>query len=579
MRTSSRVVISWLCCAVSVASLNCGRKNGKSDGGAGAGGADAGRAGAAGSTAGAPGAAGAAGAGGMTGVAGSAGSTAGAGGAGAGAGGASAGAGGATAGAGGTTTPVVFKNYEVTGTFRTQPVAVVQKTGQLKYTKVVIDNTYLAESCAIGDYDNDGTPDVSSGRIWYQGPDFTTTHPFREGHGALPRDGAGPELDTGNSDDTADYPFDLNGDGWTDIIDIAANDIDEVARTNPKIGTVQVHDTAVWYENPGKDLAGDPMWHAHLMHDDVRLEQHGLVDMNRDGYPEIFGACGSCVPPTTKGYFQGNPQDPTARWTFHSVTVAYAFPFGGSGHLHGEGAGDVDGDGLPDLLERGGAWLQKQPGGVWNQTVCTGTNIPVGCGWIKTNFYDGLPDGSGNKGGSHMYAVDMDKDGLTDVVSADWAHGVGLYWYRQGPGFSFTKFQFMGGSLLYSAADFTKWGPGFSQPHAVQVVDMDGDGRPDVIAGKMRFASPHGGDVDNDGTPFLYVFKNVAETDARTGAPITLKPVQVDPDPTGVVIGKPGTPEGGMGVGRQVTIGHVNTDGIMDICVATKVGLAVFLGK
>jgi hypothetical protein len=26
-------------------------------------------------------------------------------------------------------------------------------------------------------------------------------------------------------------------------------------------------------------------------------------------------------------------------------------------------------------------------------------------------------------------------------------------------------------------------------------------------------------------------------------------------------------------------IGHVNTDGIMDICVATKVGLAVFLGK
>jgi hypothetical protein len=34
-----------------------------------------------------------------------------------------------------------------------------------------------------------------------------------------------------------------------------------------------------------------------------------------------------------------------------------------------------------------------------------------------------------------------------------------------------------------------------------------------------------------------------------------------------------------MGVGRQIAIGHVNTDGIMDICVSTKVGLAVFLGK
>ena len=47
-------------------------------------------------------------------------------------------------------------------------------------------------------------------------------------------------------------------------------------------------------------------------------------------------------------------------------------------------------------------------------------------------FYDGLADTVGNKGGSHMYAVDMDKDGLTDVVSADWAHGVGLAWYQQG---------------------------------------------------------------------------------------------------------------------------------------------------
>jgi hypothetical protein len=32
-------------------------------------------------------------------------------------------------------------------------------------------------------------------------------------------------------------------------------------------------------------------------------------------------------------------------------------------------------------------------------------------------------------------------------------------------------------------------------------------------------------------------------------------------------------------VGRQIAIGHVNTDGIMDICIASKVGLAVFLGR
>src|SRR5258708_15158790 len=145
----------------------------------------------------------------------------------------------------------------------------------------------------------------------------------------------------------------------------------------------------------------------------------------------------------------------------------------------------------------------------------------------------------------------------------------------------------MGDSTRDKPADVTKWGAGFTEPHSLQVVDMDGDGRPDVITGKMRFAHPHGyGDPDSDGTPYLYVFKNGATPNPNSkGAdgstsPITLKPFQIDPDPTpGATAGAPGTPEGGMGVGRQLAVGHVNTDGILDICVATKVGLAVFLGK
>jgi hypothetical protein len=34
-----------------------------------------------------------------------------------------------------------------------------------------------------------------------------------------------------------------------------------------------------------------------------------------------------------------------------------------------------------------------------------------------------------------------------------------------------------------------------------------------------------------------------------------------------------------MGVAHQLAVGHVSTDGILDICVGTKVGLAVFLGQ
>jgi hypothetical protein len=515
-------------------------------------------------------------------------------------------------GVAGTNGNVKWKNYEVTGSFPGAPVAIQQKMGTLHYTKFVVHNLFLAESCSIADYDNDGIPDISSGRMWYKGtgnpamPINPTGHPFRSGHGVLPAKGDGIELNTGVSDDWADFPWDVDNDGNTDIINVAQCDVPEdhdpntgqtggpdnpkAAGTPNKIGTVQVHATAVWYKNPGPaGQAGDPMWVSHLMHSDVRLEQHGMVDMNGDGFPEIYGACKNCVPATTKGYYQGDPKNPTAPWTFHSVTIPYLFPFGGLGWLHGEGAGDVNGDGLPDLLEKGGAWIQ-QAGGMWNQTPCTGKNTPAGCGWIKSTTpllpmgYSalGVTDGVGNVGPSNMYAVDMDGDGCNDVVAAEWAHGnQGLWWYQQkkdasGCTYAFNRFQFLGGSLASNPADVTKWGAGFTEPHAMEVYDMDGDKRPDVIVGKQRFAHPHGQpDPDIDGTPYVYVFQNVAMPDSRTGSPITLKPMLVD----GKEGQTAGSTDGGMGVGRHFSVGHVNTDGIMDICVGTKVGLAVFLGQ
>jgi len=516
--------------------------------------------------------------------------------------------GGSTGAAGVGNVTGTWQNYEVTASLPKAKIAVAQMPGKLKYTKVVIHSQFLAESCSIGDYNGDGVPDVSSGRIWYQGPDFKTQHPFRDGHGVLPSSGAGIELNTGVSDDWADYPWDMDGDGDTDIINIAQCDVPEAnpptgptggpnnnppaAGTPNKIGTVQVHATAYWYENPGKAaLAGDPKWTPHLMHPDVRMEQHELVDFNGDGYPEVLGGCRDCGTGDTKGYYQGDPAKPLTMWTYHQVSGHFTFPFGNLGWMHGVGGGDINGDGKADWMDRSGAYLQ-QADGSFNLTVCTGKNTPAGCGWIQektsllmSGFYDGQPDGQGNKGASHMWAVDMDMDGCSDVVAANWAHGVGLYWYKQGNTgtaaapvctYSFTKYQFMGDSQADSAADVTKWGAGFTEPHSLGVYDMDGDGRPDVVAGKMRFAHPMGqGDPDLPGTPYLYVFKNTAAMDARTGSPITLTPNLVDGNPAMAA----GTPDGGMGVGRQLAIGHVNTDGIMDICVGTKVGLAVFLGQ
>jgi hypothetical protein len=596
--------VSVACCAFALASAACGFSNSNSGSGGNAGSrgsAGAGTSGSAGTgtsgdTAGTGGGIAGAG-GGSTGTAGMSGGSAGSG---TGTGGATP-TGGTTGAAGaGMTTTSGWKNYEVTASFPKLPVAIAQKPGQLKYTKVVIQNQFLAESCSIADYNGDGVPDVSAGRIWYEGPNFKTQHPFRDGHGPLPTTGAAAELNTGVSDDWADYPFDMDGDGDTDIINIAQCDVPEAnsptLASNPgtpnKIGTVQVHSSAVWYENPGK--AGNvetitTNWKSHLMHSDVRMEQHEMVDMNGDGYPEILGACRDCGMGDTKGYYQGDPTKPTNLWTYHQVTGHFTFPFGNLGWMHGIGGGDLNGDGLPDWTDRTGAYLQ-QPGGTWNLTPCTGKNTPAGCGWIEqkstmlpVGFSQiGLNDTVGNVGPSHMWMVDMDMDGCTDVVAADWAHGSqGLWWYQQGKdasgcNWSFTRWQFMGDSEKDNPADVTKWGAGFTEPHAFNVYDMDGDGRPDVIGGKMRFAHPYDqNDPDPDGTPYLYVFQNIAAKDPNSGGPITLKPILVDGDPTA----KEGTTDAGMGVGRQFAVGHVNTDGIMDICVSTKLGLAVFLGQ
>jgi hypothetical protein len=104
----------------------------------------------------------------------------------------------------------------------------------------------------------------------------------------------------------------------------------------------------------------------------------------------------------------------------------------------------------------------------------------------------------------------------------------------------------------------------FSQLHAVEVADIDGDGLKDIVTGKRFWAHGPGGDPDPGGTPVLYWFKLVRKADdkAEPAARVSFVPHRIDD---------------ASGVGTQFAVGDVSGDGRADIVIGNKRGGFVFL--
>ncbi|MFM8498274.1 MAG: FG-GAP repeat domain-containing protein, partial [Planctomycetia bacterium] len=206
-------------------------------------------------------------------------------------------------------------------------------------------------------------------------------------------------------------------------------------------------------------------------------------------------------------------------------------------YTHGYGAGDVNGDGRPDLLTKDG-WFE-QPADISKDTI-----------WP---FHPG-PFGPKDapRGGAHMVAYDVNGDGRNDVVTSYDGHGFGLGWFEQNADGTFTEHKIMGATPEENAEGVT-----FSQLHALRLVDINGDGLADIVTGKRRWAHGINGDVEPNAPPVLYWFELVR--DGKGEARFVAHKIDDD-----------------SGVGTQVTVGDLDNDGKPDVIVANKRGVFAF---
>lgn len=259
-------------------------------------------------------------------------------------------------------------------------------------------------------------------------------------------------------------------------------------------------ETLRWIENPGKP--GDA-WPVHEIAKVGSIETTRAWDIDGDGQLEVV--------PNTPGAALCVFKLVGGRFDKHVIDEK---PPG-----HGLGCGDVAGNGRMDLVVSGGWW--ECPNRPWDEPWTFHADFDLGGACIP------------------IIVTDLNGDGKSDLIVGE-AHGYGLYWMEQ-----------KAGGWVKHPID-----PENSQYHDMHWVDIDGDGKPELVTGK-RFRAHCGndpGEFDDFGT---YYFKWNGETFSKQ------------------VIAYRSTGDS-VGFGITAWVGDLAGNGRMDVVAAGKDGLKVF---